>query len=238
MDFQNIDMEKETRMSRMRTLTIRCHDLTQEEIKELLQLRFDGSDVPSLKRFMLRVHPDKARGNVELSAHCEAWLAASRCAQRAIQVESDDSCEALVALRRALMPLYNLDTPPVNDFSMYHSDDQDEEEEVTGACMPTHCMCCNRPAMIQEVLSHAKYRTPEYDIDHLNDKEWQHAHCAALHRMPGEVHYGRLGTHGLAGTRRCKARHCFVDNETGAEIRVKKKPRGVTEKPRGGSRHF
>lgn len=210
------DIDFEIRMNRMRRLSNRCHLLTVDELKELVVLRFDSDCPKHLKRFMLRVHPDKV-GNNDRTSHL--WIEAIRSAELALQATPNAFKDSLRRLATALGPLHDVDTPTYTGKRGQETSGQDNECERTEehlVMMPTACVACGKPAAVSRVLGAAKYATVA-GKRMLAHHEWQHACCATKERMGKRA---RLGYRGLEGTVRSVSRGCFVDSVTGTEIRV------------------
>lgn len=211
-----VDMDYTYRKLRMQMLVVKCHLITPDELKELLQLRFGADNLKGLKRFMLRVHPDKV-GNDVCSDTCHLWMEAVNCAQCALRATPHDFPAAIRRLSDALEPLYHKDTPP--PLSNTAACEEDASSDEGRVWMPTRCVFCNEPALVCEVLSASKYAANDAVARRLANQEWQHADCAKKNRM--SKRHRPMGPNGLEGTERCALRECFVDCVTGAEIRKK-----------------
>ena len=215
-----MDIEQAQRRVRMQMLIMQCPVLTRTELKELLLLRFDADDSISLKRFLLRVHPDKVRNGVGFE-NCDLWVSAVNCGLAALRATQPDVEDALCRLKAALQPLSDVETPPLPSETEDEADSHDEYDDYAPRdYMPTMCVFCHKTAQVSEVLSAVKYNTTEVATRRLANHEWQHAECAKKNRMSKRVRV--VGGRGLEGTERCTLRNCFVDSITRAEIRVKK----------------
>tara|TARA_B100001173_G_C16014405_1_gene559093 strand:+ start:751 stop:1416 length:666 start_codon:yes stop_codon:yes gene_type:complete len=210
------DVQLELKMNHMQRLTNKCRSLTHSQLVELLKLRFDTDDLTNINQFMLRVHPDKSEAppTNEMFQH---WLNAVRCSKKALQATPHGLQEALDNLAEALDPLYNVYTPKPNrkDVADYDTDDNKYDEETT-VMMPTPCSFCNKRAPVCRVLSATKYSRKK-EAKRLWQHKWQHAKCTKKNKM----HFVsvRFGWKALENTTRCEERMCFIDDQTGAEIR-------------------